>query len=53
MKSNILGKDYFYCILDDDSDMLLEQKNWFIQTDSYKGINDDEMIRAINMLTKK
>ncbi len=41
-----------YVILDDDSDMLLEQKDHFIQTDSYLGINEDDVEQAIKILNK-
>lgn len=46
----ILKKDYNYIILDDDSDMLLEQKDNFVQCDSIKGLTSDLVIQAINIL---
>jgi hypothetical protein len=48
-----LNKDYTYVILDDDSDMLLEHKDYFIQTDSMKGLQDEDVILAINILNNK
>lgn len=35
-----LGKDFNYVIIDDDSDMLLEQKDHFIRTDSETGLTE-------------
>lgn len=52
MKSNNLNTHYTYVIIDDDSDMLLEQMEQFIQTDSYKGINDSDVEKAILILNK-
>lgn len=45
-----LGKDYQYVILDDDNDMLLEQKDNFIKTDSHKGLNVRNVFDAIQVL---
>lgn len=42
--------EFIYCILDDDSDMLLWQKDNFVQTDSYIGLTDKEMSLAIEIL---
>lgn len=39
-----------YVILDDDSDMLLWQKDNFIQTDTYEGITEKDVKRAIEIL---
>lgn len=39
-----------YVILDDDSDMLLEQANHFIKTDTYKGLTEENVKQAINIL---
>lgn len=39
-----------YCILDDDSDMLLWQKDNFVQTNSYIGLTDKEMCLTIEIL---
>lgn len=41
-----------YVIIDDDEDMLLSQKNNFIQTDGYHGISDKDIIKAIEILNK-
>jgi hypothetical protein len=35
--------DYQYAILDDDSDMLLEQKDHFVQTNSEIGVTDEDI----------
>lgn len=42
-----------YVILDDDSDMLLWQQDYFVQTDTYLGINEDHVERAIAILNEK
>lgn len=39
-----------YVILDDDSDMLLEQAPYFIQTDSVEGITEEDAEKAIKIL---
>lgn len=39
-----------YVILDDDTDMLDEQKEHFVNTDTYKGINDNDVNKAIKIL---
>ena len=49
----ILGKDYQYVILDDDSDMLLKQKDHFIHTDTYKGLTVEDAENAIKILNNK
>lgn len=36
-----------YVILDDDSDMFLEQKDHFIRTDPYLGINEDDVEKQL------
>ena len=41
-----------YVILDDDSDMLLCQRNHFIKTHTLRGISKRDVKRAINVLTK-
>lgn len=41
------NKDYQYAILDDDADMLLEQKDCFVQTDSEKGLTLKEADKLI------
>ncbi len=47
-----LGVDYTYVILDDDSDMLLEHKDNFIQTDSTYGLSENDVKKAISILNK-
>lgn len=44
------GEDYNYVILDDDSDMLLTQKDHFVKTDPYKGMNRKNVEKAIRIL---
>lgn len=39
-----------YVILDDDADMLLPQKDHFIQTDGVEGITEEDAERAIRIL---
>lgn len=51
MASNRCGEDFKYVILDDDDDMLLEQAEYFIQTDSKVGLTNEQAIKAINILT--
>lgn len=47
-----LGKDFTYVILDDDSDMLLEHKDNFVQTKSEVGLTNDDVKRAVEILNK-
>ncbi len=45
------GVDYTYCIVDDDEDMLYEQRNNFVKCDEVPGLtkeNADEIIRILN-----
>ena len=44
------GVDYNYVILDDDTDMLLEQKDNFIQTDCMLGLSESDMAVAVTIL---
>lgn len=46
-----LGKDWNYIILDDDTDMLLEQKNNFINCDSMEGLTIEQVNKAIELLS--
>jgi hypothetical protein len=46
-----LGKDWNYVILDDDSDMLLEHKDNFIQCDSMEGLTIEQANKAIEVLS--
>ena len=39
-----------YVILDDDSDMLEEQKNNFVHTNTYYGLTDEDTDKAIKIL---
>lgn len=45
-----VGKDFNYVILDDDSDMLLEQANHFVKCDSYIGLTEELSEKAIKIL---
>lgn len=45
-----LGVDYNYVILDDDTDMLLNQAKYFINTDAMKGMSSRDMRKAIKIL---
>ncbi len=47
-----IGDDFNYVILDDDSDMLLEQAEHFIQTDTINGISEKDVERAIKILNQ-
>ena len=40
---NMKGQAYQYAILDDDSDMLLEQKDHFVQTNPEHGLTDEHI----------
>jgi hypothetical protein len=52
MRSNTLGVDYSYVILDDDNDMLFCQRNHFIHTDGLLGIEDSDVVKAIHILNQ-
>lgn len=39
-----------YVIIDDDSDMLLEQAPYFIQTDAIEGLSEEDAKKAITIL---
>ena len=41
-----------YVIIDDDSDMLLYQKDYFVKTDYNIGIQQCDVDKAINILNK-
>lgn len=45
-----LNVDFTYCIIDDDNDMLLEQKDYFIKTNSEIGLTDELANKAIEIL---
>lgn len=44
--------DYEYVIFDDDTDMLLGQKDNFIQTNRETGITQEDIDRAVQILTR-
>lgn len=48
-----LGKDYTYVILDDEGDMLLEHEDNFVKTDSEIGLTENDIQKAILILTNK
>jgi len=50
MNSNKLGVDFSYVILDDDADMLYEQRNHFIQTGAMFGLSIYDRDNAIKIL---
>jgi HAD domain in Swiss Army Knife RNA repair proteins len=52
MRSQKLSIDYNYIILDDDTDMLLEQKDHFVNTDSMNGLSIEDAEKAIQILNK-
>lgn len=45
-----VGKDFTYVILDDDRDMLWEQKAHFLNTNSETGLTNDIVERAVAIL---
>ena len=49
-KQKISNGKWNYVILDDGSDMLAEQKNNFIQTDSFEGLTIEHVNKAIEIL---
>lgn len=49
-KTKTFGVDYTYCILDDDTDMLLCQQPYFINTDPLDGISEAQTDQAIKIL---
>ncbi len=51
MRSNKLGTDFNYVILDDDSDMLYEQSKYFIHCDSMEGLTLEQANKAIEVLS--
>lgn len=50
MRSNRVGKDFSYVILDDDCDMLLEQEPWFIRCKWDEGFTEERLQVAVNKL---
>jgi hypothetical protein len=53
MKHQELYKDYNYVILDDDTDMLLEHKDHFINCNGMIGLTDEEVDKSIEILNNK
>ena len=51
--SIVINKIEQYVILDDDCDMLLEQKDNFIHIDSFVGVTEENVIEAIKILNKE
>jgi hypothetical protein len=52
MRSNELYVDYNYVILDDNQDMLYEQKDNFVLCDSLKGFDNECLKKALAILRK-
>ena len=50
LNDNCKNIDYQYAILDDDGDMLLEQKDHFVQTNPEIGVTDEHIERIQNIL---
>ena len=50
LKDNMKNEDYQYAILDDDSDMLLEQKEHFLHVDSYEALTDEDVEKVRKIL---
>lgn len=49
-KRKTIGIDFNYVILDDDSDMLLEQQSYFVKCDSYEGLTRNNCLDVIDLL---
>ena len=47
------GEDYEYVILDDDVDMLMCQKDNFINIDRETGITEEDIEKIINILERR
>lgn len=52
MQYNILDVQFTYVILDDDTDMLYDQRNHYIQTHGLVGIDKDIAKKAIELLNQ-
>ena len=48
--SEYLDKDFAYVILDDDCDMLLGQKDNFIRVDRWRGLTEENIEKAMEIL---
>jgi len=49
-KRKEIGKEWNYIILDDDTDMLLEHKDHFIQCNSMEGLTEEQVAIAVTIL---
>jgi hypothetical protein len=45
--------DYEYVILDDDDDMLMCQKDFFVHVDRYTALTEEDIQKCIDILTRK
>lgn len=52
MNSNRVGKDYAYVIIDDDNDMMLFQRDWFVHTEMQDGLTKQKAEDCIKILNK-
>ena len=52
MNSNKTGVHFSYVILDDDTDFLLCQKDYFVNTDGIVGLTKQDAAKAIEILNK-
>jgi hypothetical protein len=52
-KRKKLNIDYNFVIIDDDTDMLFEHKNNFVNTDAYNGLTKKDVKKAIKILNNK
>lgn len=50
INKKILDKDFAYCILDNRTDMLLEQAMHFVRCDSFEGLTEDSTRWVIDVL---
>ena len=53
MRSNKLGVDFSYVILDDESDMLYEQSKYFICCDSMEGLTLEQANKVIGWCMRR
>lgn len=52
MKSNWVGIDYTYVIIDDDIDMMYFQKDWFVNTDADEGLTRKKAEECVKILNR-
>jgi hypothetical protein len=45
-----INNDFTYVIIDDDCDMLYEQRNNFIHIQSHCGLSDNDVLTAVRVL---